>query len=209
MTCPLFAGFEPFVLISKGNIRHFLELCRRAFSSADLRDAKSLPEVGIADQAEVVRTAAYSFLGEIRGAGIYGNQLHSLALTLGALFRQKQRALEQSEPEINHFTISDGQVEGKLNSYLSEAIKWSVLYEEPETKMKNLGARTSEYILNPIFAGHFQISYRKRRAMQFTSKELLTMLDGTVEERDKLVRSRAGDADSPQSLELDFGGQNE
>ena len=160
----------------------------------------------VGEQANVVRNTAYAFLGEVRGAGQHGNQLYGMALTMGAVFRQKQRALEQSEPEINHFTISVGQVNAELTNYLSEAVKWSVLYQEPETKMKGTGSRNDEYILNPIFAGHFHISYRKRRSTTFSTDELMVMFEGTLQDRDKLVRSRGGSDEGDSNLTLDFGG---
>jgi hypothetical protein len=204
--CPLYAGFDTFTTISKGNIRHFLELCRRAFDSVDFSRQSGIPQVDVEEQADVVRNTAYAFLGEVRGAGQHGNQLYGMALTMGAVFRQKQRALEQSEPEINHFTISIGQVDEQLANYLSEAVKWSVLYQEPETKMKGTGSRNDEYILNPIFAGHFHISYRKRRSTTFSTDELTVMFEGKLQDRDKLVRSRGGSDEENNNLTLDFGG---
>ncbi|MDE0853983.1 MAG: hypothetical protein OSA97_06135, partial [Nevskia sp.] len=204
--CPLYAGFDSFTLISKGNLRHFLELTRRAFESIDRKGLKELPQVHVDTQAEVVRQAAYAFLNEVRGAGTAGNQLYGMVLTLGAIFRQKQRAVEQSEPEINHFSVSRGsEFSLELTWFLNEAIKWSVLFDGPETKEKNLGVSTRDYILNPIFAGHFQISFRKRRALALTEQELLIMFEGKLEEKDKMVRARVGTLGDNLSLELDLG----
>ncbi len=204
--CPLYAGFDSFVLISKGNLRHFLELTRRAFETIDRKTIKDLPQVDVEAQAEVVRQAAYAFLNEVRGAGTAGNQLYGMVLTLGAIFRQKQRAVEQSEPEINHFSVSRGaEFSEALARFLAEAIKWSVLFDEPETKEKNPGVPTRDYILNPIFAGHFQISFRKRRAIPLTEQELMIMFAGKLEDKDKMVRTKVGALNANLSLELDLG----
>jgi hypothetical protein len=72
--------------------------------------------------------------------------------------------------------------------YLTEAEKWSVLFLSRETKMKSTGAIGSDYILNPIFAPFFQISFRKKRSLPITTAQLLQMLEGDQRTRDALVR---------------------
>jgi hypothetical protein len=51
-----------------------------------------------------------------------------------------------------------------LQHILREAKVWSVLYEEKDAKNKSdYDIAQTDLILNPIFAPHFGISYRKRR----------------------------------------------
>ena len=41
-------------------------------------------------------------------------------------------------------------------SFIAEAVKWSVLFEEAETKQKQeFVPDTQEYVLNPIYAPYF------------------------------------------------------
>jgi hypothetical protein len=206
--CPLFAGFDNFVLMARGNIRHFLELIHRGFVRLDEVDYGD-PIVPIEKQAEAVSEASSGFVREIRGCGIYGNQLHAMTLTLGAVFRVKQQRTAQSEPEINHFYIPSGEIDKDLEQYLRESVKWSVLFEEEETKKKSIGARTSEYVLNPVYAGHFQISYRKKRSLPLPAGDLRTMFTGDVKQRDGVVRRLVGDDVQTRNLELDLGSDSD
>lgn len=186
----LFSGFTALTLISRNNVRHFLELIHRIFKaherSADDRDA--LPVISAETQANAVREASESILTKVKGHGTYGPQLHALAQTLGSIFRERHRGERQSEPEINHFTVTTGDMEDNLHRYLAEAEKWSVLFQERETKMKSAGASSSDYILNPVFSPYFQISFRKKRSLPVSGVQLLMMLEGDQRERDQLVR---------------------
>ena len=193
--CPFFAGFETIVLMSRGNVRHFLEMLHQSFIKADVLVDK-IPTLDVHAQAEAVRAASSEFVLGVRSSGMYGNRLHGLALTLGTIFREKQRQVAQSEPEINHFSISAGEVNDGLSDYLREAVKWSVLYEEDETKKKNVGVKNIDYVLNPIFSAYFQISYRKKRSIPISATDLLVILEKEVKDKDEVVRrlSRPEDA---------------
>jgi len=196
--CPFFAGYETIVLMSKGNVRHFLEMLHQAFLKADVQSDK-IPELDVHLQAEAVLAASSEFLLGVRGAGIYGNRLHGFILSLGSIFREKQRQVTQSEPEINHFSINGDEINGNIIHYLREAVKWSVLYEERETKKKVVGVKTVEYILNPIFSAYFQISYRKKRSIQISTVDLLVMLEGSVKDKDEVVRRLTRTTDSTRA----------
>jgi hypothetical protein len=127
-------------------------------------------------------------LSRVYGHATHGPQLYALAQCLGSIFRERHRSDRQSEPEINHFTLSGGELSEKLRIYLSEAEKWSVLFVSTETKMKATGAISSDYVLNPIFSPYFQISFRKKRSLQISSAQLQVMLEGDQRARDTLVR---------------------
>ncbi|MEK6210552.1 MAG: hypothetical protein AABM64_09355 [Pseudomonadota bacterium] len=202
--CPFFAGFENFVLMAHENIRQFLELVHQAFVRlpADIDVGTVL--IHIEDQAEAVRTASSSFVREVRGCGTFANQLHGMVLTLGATLKVKHQQVSQSEPEITHFYIQRGDIDDDLDMYLRESVKWSVLFEEPETKKKSMGAKTFEYVLNPVFAGHFQISFRKKRSLPISANDLKIMFTGDVKSRDAVVKALIGEGRSASNLELDL-----
>lgn len=187
-TSILFSGFTSLTLIARGNIRYLLELIHRIFKAYDETSSIDLPVVPPEVQARAIRDASESILNTVNSHGQYGHQLYALTLCLGSIFRGRHRRDTQSEPEINHFTISGGDFSKKLQNYLDEAEKWSVLFISRETKMKSTGAINSDYILNPIFSPFFQISFRKKRSLQITAEQLLQMLEGDQSTRDKLVR---------------------
>lgn len=189
-TSILFSGFSALTLMARNNTRHFLELVHRIFKSYEGTSAETdtMPTVPPEIQANAVRDASELILGQVRGHGTYGPQLHALTQCLGSIFRERHRNDRQSEPEVNHFTIQNGDLDAKLQRYLREAEKWSVLFLHRETKMKAVGAASSDFILNPIFAPHFQISYRKKRSLQISALQLLQMFEGDQMARDQLVR---------------------
>ena len=180
--CPFYAGFEAFCKLSKGNLRHFLELCHKSLSqTTEANEVLSTLTVSPKMQAQAAKQAANAFLGEVRSFGVLGNQLHAFVLRLGAIFSLAHSNKAQSEPEQNHFSITHDTLEDNhIQDFLKEAVKWSVLFEEKETKIKNtLQPSLLEYILNPIYSPYFEISYRKQRKISFTLTDFTTIVSGS------------------------------
>jgi hypothetical protein len=143
-------------------------------------------------QAEAARQASAEFLGEVRSFGRQGNRLHTFVLRLGSLFRLSQQRPSQSEPEITHFAIQRGSstLSEDEERFFHEAIKWSVLFEEKETKKKSpTDPELVEYVLNPIYAPYFHISYRKRRRLDLTTDDVICLIRGGVADANALFRS--------------------
>ncbi len=187
--CIVYAGFDTFILLAHGNLRHFLELCDRCLAQATEEDlANGIPW---STQAEAAVQASASFISEIRNFGQLGYTLRNLVLALGSLFALAHARPTLSEPEINHFSVKGGGSSDDGDGLLfAEAIKWSVLFEERETKVKEEGSAfmDADWVLNPIYAPYFKISYRKRRKLQLTIDEIRVMVRGAIDERRDLLR---------------------
>lgn len=202
--CPFYAGFHTFIKLSRGNIRHFLELCHksidRAFPDADYQGQQISPS----EQAEAARQASADFLGEVRSFGKYGNRLHFFVLGLGSLFALAHLRPGLSESEQSHFSIVRGSevLSESDEEFLREATKWSVLFEEEATKLKQpYEAETIEYVLNPIYAPYFHISYRKKRKLELRSEDLIRLIRGSYEEISALLKRYSKDwSVEPSSL---------
>jgi hypothetical protein len=184
----LFTGFSVLTLMSRGNARYFLELVHRIFRAHNDYPDGELPVVPTAIQARAVRDASEAILNTISGHGTYGPRLFAMASCLGSIFRELHRTERQSETEVSHFTLASSERSGVLATYLAEAEKWSVLFVSKETKMKSAGNIAFDYVLNPIFSAYYQISFRKKRSLSLTARDLLLMLDGDQRDRDRLVR---------------------
>ena len=183
--CPIYSGFNAYCYLSKGNLRHFLELSHQAIGL--ISNQSTIP---VTKQAEAAEHASKSLLSEVRSFGAMGTRLYSFVLRLGSLFALAQQRPSQSEPEINHFSIV-GDLITPQQEFLSEAVKWSVLFEEPITKKKNpeTDQEGNQYFLNPIYAPYFQISYRRKRRLEFTSVDFSTLAEGSYSDvRDLLKR---------------------
>lgn len=189
-TCPFYAGFDSFISLAKGNLRHFLEVCHTSLKQIDQRDGIHDLQVPIAEQAESARQASSDFLREIRSFGVLGNQLHDFASGLGRLFAAAHRRPTQSEPEINHFSMLGGSasLDDAERELLSEATKWSVLFELAETKLKgSVDVAESEWMLAPIYAPHFNITFRKKRRLELSRDDIRRLMSGDTYERTQVI----------------------
>ena len=188
-----YAGFDTFCTISRGNLRYFRELCHKSLNTASKSASSSKMRVPPADQAAAARQTSASFLGEVRSFGRLGNPLHAFVLRLGSLFALAQRSRTQSEPERSHFAIVRGEaVSSEDNEFLLEAVKWSVLFAVEETKLKDQDQPSNfEYILNPIYAPYFGITYRKRRKIELSTEEFRTLRQGNYDEVSALLKRYA------------------
>jgi hypothetical protein len=190
-TCPFYSGFETFIHLSRGNLRHFLELAYKSISQSQSSDL-TVP-ISIEKQAEAAKQVSTSLFDEIRNFGTRGNGLRSFVLSLGSLFALAHSRPTQSESEINHFSVKSGQLHftDEDHQFFKEAVKWGVLFEESETKEKDRTAAPIEkdLVLNPIYAPYFNISYRKKRKIALSSDEIIVMIRGSYDERATLFQS--------------------
>ncbi len=202
--CPFYAGFHTFLKLSRGNIRHFLELCNKSIYRAYPDGGFEGQEVTPAQQAEAARQASTAFLGEVASFGRYGNKLHFFVLGLGSLFSLAHLRPSLSESEQSHFSVVRGiePLTEDDEEFLREATKWSVLFEEEGTKIKqSYQPETTEYILNPIYAPYFHISYRKKRKLELKTEDLIRLMRGSYEEVSALLRRYSKDwAIEPASM---------
>ncbi|WP_421809899.1 hypothetical protein [Flagellimonas sp.] len=193
--CPFYSGYRAFCTMSNGNIRHLMELCHKTFLRASedntSENIRHIWNIDYTHQAQAARQASTTFLNEIRTFGRYGNQLHTFVLRLGLIFQAAHRRLVQSEPEQNHFSIKGGSTELSKDhvEFLLEATKWSVLFEEESTKTKSENdPDLPQYVLNPIYAPYFHISYRKMRKIEFSTSDFIILTSGNLDQYENLFK---------------------
>lgn len=187
--CPFYSGFGSFCSMSRGNLRHFLELCFKAIAREAIGSIRS-KEDKVDAHALAARAVSADLLSEVRSFGLLGNSLHTFVLRLGSLLSLSQQRLTQSEPECTHFSVAGNTVfEDQETEFLSESVKWSVLFEERGTKKKSeTEPEGIEYVLNPIYAPYFHISYRKRRRLVLSEAELTALIKGDYKRIRQLLR---------------------
>jgi hypothetical protein len=189
--CPIFSGFDIFCHLSRGNLRHFLELCHTALNQVPDKMQAERFAVPQWLQARAARQASTAFLNEIPAFGPQGDRLHTFVFRLGLLFALAHRRPTQSEPEQSHFAITSGSkaLTSENQNFLREAEKWSVLFEEKETKLKHDTQFASvEYVLNPVYAPYFNITYRKKRKLELSTDDLETLIHGSFDNATELLR---------------------
>ena len=189
-TCPYYSGFEVFTKLSRGNIRHFLELIRACTKDVRVETDFDVPRVSPERQALAAKRASEDLLGEIDSFGTMGLLLSRFVNEIGRIFGYAHGRASQSEPEINHFSISDdlAQLTDQDNEFFNEAEKWGVLFPEKSTKDKSDSDSTvREFVLNPIYAPYFLLSYAKKRKINLTIGQVRIILHGGNDDR-KVLR---------------------
>ena len=166
-----YAGFDRFCMMADPNLRFFQALCHAALALAFKRqgggELSSPLRVEVETQAKAAKQVSDKLFNDILQLGGQGTHLLEITGRLGRVFEAFNRRRSQSEPEVNHLSIDNAdkeQLSERANTLLREAKIWSVLYEAKDTKNKSdYDIAQTDLILNPIYAPHFGISYRKRR----------------------------------------------
>lgn len=173
-----YAGFDVYVHLANGNMRHFLELCRTAFSNFSIRSDDNISIDFRSQHISAMQTSEILFR-EISSFMPHGKRLKTFCGRLGDIFGLFQERNSQSEPEITHFNIKGGfqSLKNEDQDFLKEAEKWGILITTTSTKGKSLDRKDDcDWVLNPIYSPYFFISYRKIRKTYFEPEELSAII---------------------------------
>ncbi|PTP68835.1 ORC-CDC6 family AAA ATPase [Vibrio splendidus] len=209
--CPIYSGFDQFTLMSKGNLRHFLELCHQSFSKLeDLEECDEFIDIVPIDvQLNSTKYTSKLELDKIADLGRDGKYLKRIARRLGRLFAYSQSRRAQSEPEVNHFSIpmSDkSSLKPEVSQLLNECLMWSVLFEEESTKNKSeIAIEEYDYVLHPVLSAHFSISPSKKRKLSLSIADIEALFIGDDEDFQKVLQKFESkwnlEKDKPQNKE--------
>ncbi|GAB1038962.1 hypothetical protein [Shewanella algae] len=189
--CPVYAGFDRFCMLARGNMRHFIELCYQSISIAALNSIQiskdEITPIPPEIQAEAAVESSRLEIEKIDELGRHGEKLRFIVNRLGLFFQLLQKRKSQSENEVNHFSIKvsdDTLLDETTKKLLEEASVWSILIEIiGDTKRKSSqDASSKEYMLHPIFAPHFGISFRRKKKFDFSTEEITTIFSGSEQE---------------------------
>lgn len=194
--CPIYAGYNQFVKISRGNIRHFLELCHQSVLKAEIDNEivdEELDEISIYSQSYATKKASELEIDKIPDLGAQGIHLKRVAKRLGKVFNYSQSRRSQSESEVNHFTLDmtdKSSLSETTQVLLNESLVWSVLIETESTKSKsNDNLEEKDYLLHPVLSPYFGISHRKKRKIKFSVPELEIIFSGDDAKFSELLKT--------------------
>lgn len=212
---PVYSGFDRFITMTTPNIRHFKELCL-----STLKQYEDKESIASYEYIEDIKSISYnamhlgaiakssSLVKEVLSYPPHGNRLSQMVNRIGELFRISQKSSYQTEPERDVFTFQYDYAgaDKDLESVLSSALSWRVLVEDDSRRIKDDGQITSkEYLLNPIYAPKFGISFRKKRGVTFTLEEFKTILTGSSQDFERIKKVyqkkwKSFDSEAQQSL---------
>ena len=181
--CPLYSGFESFVTMSNGNLRHFLILCYQSKLMARL-SGEDENQMSPSIQSKAAYQASEQLINEIRTFAPEGERLRIFTLRLGTIFKALQASPTMSEPEQNQFAITSGRAfDERELCFIKEATKHGVIFSQPGTKSKSkIGVDFEDFQLNPIYAPYFSISYRKKRKLEISSDSFYKIAFGSLDD---------------------------
>ena len=177
-----YSGFDVYVALSGGNVRHFLELCKTAFSFSELDKTLNSIVIGRPIQHLAARSTSEELFAEIQRFTPLGFQLNNFVKGLGKIFQLCQDRFSQSEPEVTHFSIrgDHSNLDSEDIKFIQEAEKWSVLLPTENTKSKSPNFLPFDYVLNPIYAPFFFISYRKGRKIEIEVSDFKSLYSNGI-----------------------------
>lgn len=178
-----YCGFNVFIKLSNSNTRRMLEILHYAFGDYD-NSGKRYRKISVKRQTDAVNRVANAAFDQISYIPHNGYKAKNLAYTLGNIFREFIKDTRVKRFEVNHFSIKNTnslkeEEMREIKAVLHDSIVWGVLIPMKVTKVRNGGDIVfdgRDYMLHPIFAPYFKISYRKRQKWEFNDYEVYTML---------------------------------
>lgn len=205
-----YCGFDTFIKLSNNNARTILEILHYAFGDYDLSNS-TYNRISVKRQTDAINKVAEASFEQINYIPANGYKAKNLANALGNLFSEMLKDKRAKKFEVNSFSIkstkqlSDDMI-AELKAVLHDCIVWGVLIPSKANKVKNLGDIVfdgRDYILHPIFAPYFKISYRKRQKCELKDFDVYSMLRPKPRNEIAMISKEINSDYTQLELELD------
>lgn len=179
-----YTGFDTFIDLSSKIMRSYICILSKTleFSQDNGFTAEAPKPFDFNDQNKAVYNISQKKVFEIETYASLGPMLYSFANYLGRIFEKLNKDTQQKQPERNHFSIV-GSVDSDTSKYLSGALLYSVLQEDPANKLRSGEIRDKDYLLNRIYSPYYNISYRKMHKLDLAVEDLRTLFSANDEEK--------------------------
>lgn len=176
-----YAGWSTYVLLADGNIRFLLQLVNEALQE-HLTDKRALDTpVTVQTQTGAAQAVGRRLVEQLQGLSAQGADLTRLVLSLGRVFQVMASDPEGHTPEVSQFRVQGSQGE-PYDSFAEDVLGAAVMHlavrRFPGDKMAATSGETKDfnYQLHPIFAPFFVFSYRSKRRMDISSKDVYALV---------------------------------
>jgi hypothetical protein len=208
-----YAGWKVFCRLAAGNIRYLLELVDSSLLlHLDESEALTSP-IPTSTQTKAAQETGRKNLRELEGLSVYGAKLTKLLLALGRVFQVMAENPEGHAPEVNQFYLSakssdsaeTAEAEHKVAEILRAAVMHLALLRISGSKLQDpADTREYDYTIHPVFAPFFGFSHRRKRKMQLSAQDVLTLIYQPAEGINNILsqQNRAEETDLPEQLRL-------
>jgi len=204
-----FAGWSVFCLLAASNIRYLLELVDQAITSHLDSGEDPFTPVSADLQTRAAQATGQKNLRELEGLSLSGAKLTRLLLGLGRVFQVMAEDPIGHTPEVNQFHLSADVVEPDLrervSALLREGIMHLALLRYPGSKLQEQGdIRQFDYAVHPVFAPFFGFSYRRKRKIEVSDKDLWNLVESPSDAITTILRrqQRSVEEDLPEQMKL-------
>jgi len=165
-----FGGFDIILKLANYTARMILSILNYAFEEYDFSNGCN-KMIGVDKQNKAILKVAKLKFNQIEYIPVHGYEVKNFINALGNLFKKLILDKRAKKFEVNNFTISaSGDIAVEYSKHISDILKdaviWGILLETNSNKMKNPLDYTydsKDYILHPIYAVYFNISYRTKQ----------------------------------------------
>ncbi|HEY7061866.1 MAG TPA: hypothetical protein VII06_10320 [Chloroflexota bacterium] len=206
-----YAGWSTFLHLSAGNIRYVLELVDQSILQHWSGQRTLSQPISVEDQTLAAQSVGRTQLKELEGLDVHGAKLTKLVLGLGRIFGVMAAEPEKHAPEINQFYLPPpsgsndlwaeltGTAARDVDDLLRAGIMHLALLRSIGSKpVDESDTREYDYLLHPIFAPFFVFSWRRKRKMMITPRQLR----GLVESPRATIREILGQVGRSDEAEL-------
>ncbi len=177
-----YGGFDIILRLANYNTRMILLILNYAFEGYDFSGGCN-KTITIGTQNLAIKKVANLSFNQIEYIPVNGYEVKNFVNALGNLFRRLILDKRAKKFEVNNFTINASGVisvdECKhIAAVIKDAVIWGILLETESNKIKNPLDYTydsKDYILHPIYAVFFNISYRTKQKCYLKDENIIEM----------------------------------
>lgn len=176
-----YAGWNTFIKLANGNIRYLMALVYQAYSLHLENEINLKTPVSVEHQTIAAKNVGWKNLTELEGSCMIGLQLTQLVQSLGTVFKRLAKDGDKTAPEIVQFDI-EGEISDRTREILNLGVMNLALVRMPSNKLSSVkNLKEFQYQLHPIFAPYFNYSFRKKRKLTLSEKDILDCIDSPNE----------------------------
>lgn len=191
-----YSGWSTLVIMAGANIRFLLQLVEYCLKMHIKDDGKIGQPVQAIIQTKAAHQVGFSNFEELEGLDVRGNYIMQMLQGLGRAFEILARQPFGHAPEINQFTLNDGEANDtpedsytiNISSLLEASISHLAIRRSISTKLSSNDPKSYDYSIHPIYSALFQISHRKKRKLSLSKNNLTELITDQKSAIDKLLK---------------------
>lgn len=176
----LYAGWDTYLQLAKGNIRFLLQLVMEALLAQLDTDCSLDEPISVDVQTVAAIGVGRKNLTDLQGLDPRGGDLSRLVLSLGRVFQVMAQSPEGHSPEVNQFRVvpESGTLTRESSDLLDAGIRNLALVRFSGNKMAAISGETHDwdYAIHPIYSAFFGFSHRSKRRMALSERQLMALV---------------------------------